>query len=183
MQIKELPSEYKVPKPYFSGVVVGDFVLLSGVGGIDPETDTVLPTLQQQAEMVYRRIVAGLKVAGTSPEYVIRRTTYLVDPIKNINWKATSTINELMTNHFEDERSQQIYSIIDKSRIMKMPLFFSLFTIHYSLSSNYPAVQVKHLSCYSRCFRKIYDKFRHAARIGKIMQQAVFKCNLFCLIT
>jgi len=85
MEIKEIkPSEYKVPKRYWRGVVVGDFVLLSGVGGIDPETDTVLPTIEEQAEMVYQRIVRSLKIAGTSPEYVIRRTTYLVDPQKNI---------------------------------------------------------------------------------------------------
>lgn len=85
MEIKEItPSEYKVPKRYWRGVVVGDLVLLSGTGGIDPETDTVLPTIEQQAEMVFQRIVRSLKVAGTSPEYVIRRTTYLVDPQKNI---------------------------------------------------------------------------------------------------
>lgn len=85
LEIKELtPSEYKVPKRYWRGVVVGDLVLLSGIGGIDPETDTVLPTLEEQTEMVYQRIVKSLKLAGTSPEYVMRRTTYLVDPQKNI---------------------------------------------------------------------------------------------------
>jgi len=85
MEIQEItPSEYKVPKRYWRGVVVGDFVLLSGTAGIDPETDTVLPTIEEQAEMVFQRIVRSLKVAGTSPEYVIRRTTYLVDPHKHI---------------------------------------------------------------------------------------------------
>ena len=34
--------------------------------------------------MVFQRIVRSLKVAGTSAEYVIRRTTYLVDPEKNV---------------------------------------------------------------------------------------------------
>lgn len=85
MEIKEItPSEYKVPKRYWRGVVVGDLVLLSGTGGIDPETDTVLPTIEEQAEMTFQRIVGSLKAAGTSPEYVIRRTTYLVDPHKNV---------------------------------------------------------------------------------------------------
>jgi 2-iminobutanoate/2-iminopropanoate deaminase len=85
MEIKQItPSEYKVPKRYWRGVVVGDLVLLSGTGGIDPETDTILPTIEEQAEMVFRRIVGSLKAAGTSPEHVIRRTTYLVDPLKNI---------------------------------------------------------------------------------------------------
>jgi 2-iminobutanoate/2-iminopropanoate deaminase len=85
MDIQEItPSEYKVPKRYWRGVVVGDLVLLSGTGGIDPETDTILPTIEEQAEMVFQRIVRSLKVAGTLPEYVIRRTTYLVDPHKNV---------------------------------------------------------------------------------------------------
>ena len=111
MQIKELPSEYRVPKPYSSGVVVGDLVLLSGVGGIDPETDTVLPTLQQQAEMVYRRIVAGLKVAGTSPEYVIRRTTYLVDPIKNIN-----TVNDMERKYLNHPKASSTVGVTELAR-------------------------------------------------------------------
>ncbi len=85
MEIKEItPSEYKVPKRYWRGVTVGDLVLLSGTAGIDPETDTVLSTLEEQTEMVFQRIVRSLKVAGSSPEHVIRRTTYLVDPLKNI---------------------------------------------------------------------------------------------------
>jgi len=111
MQIKELPSEYKVPKRYYRGVVVGDLVLLSGVGGIDPETDTVLPTLQQQAEMVYRRIVAGLKVAGTSPEYVIRRTTYLVDPIKNIN-----TVNDMERKYLNHPKASSTVGVTELAR-------------------------------------------------------------------
>ena len=111
MKIKELPSEYKVPKRYYRGVVVGDLVLLSGVGGIDPETDTVLPTLQQQAEMVYRRIVAGLKVAGTSPEYVIRRTTYLVDPIKNIN-----TVNDMERKYLKHPKASSTVGVTELAR-------------------------------------------------------------------
>jgi len=111
MQIKELPSEYKVPKRYYRGVVVGDLVLLSGVGGIDPETDTVLPTLQQQVEMVYQRIVRGLKAAGTSPEYVIRRTTYLVDPIKNIN-----TVNDMERKYLNHPKASSTVGVTELAR-------------------------------------------------------------------
>jgi len=56
------------------------------------------------------------------------------DDTRNINWKATSTLNKIMVNHFEDERSQQIYSIIDKSRIMKMP-FNDLSLVDYAINS------------------------------------------------
>lgn len=110
-EIKELPSEYKVPKRYYRGVVAGNLVLLSGIGGIDPETDTVLPTLEQQAEMVYQRIVKGLKVAGTSPEYVIRRTTYLVDPIKNIN-----TVNDMERKYLMHPRASSTVGVTELAR-------------------------------------------------------------------
>ena len=43
------------------------------------------------------------------------------DDIRNINWKATAKKNDLMVNQFQDEKSQPIYSVIDKGRVMKMP--------------------------------------------------------------
>lgn len=110
-EIKELPSEYKVPKRYYRGVVAGNLVLLSGIGGIDPETDMVLPTLEQQAEMVYQRIVKGLKVAGTSPEYVIRRTTYLVDPVKNIN-----TVNDMERKYLMHPKASSTVGVTELAR-------------------------------------------------------------------
>ncbi|PCI99031.1 MAG: DUF58 domain-containing protein [Flavobacteriales bacterium] len=57
------------------------------------------------------------------------------DDPRNINWKATSRTNELMINHYEEERSQQVYSIIDKSRIMKMP-FNGLTLVDYAINSS-----------------------------------------------
>jgi len=57
------------------------------------------------------------------------------DDTRNINWKATSTQNELMVNHYEDERSQQIYSIIDKSRVMKTP-FNGLTLVDYAINAS-----------------------------------------------
>jgi uncharacterized protein (DUF58 family) len=57
------------------------------------------------------------------------------DDVRNINWKATSTNNEVMVNVYEDERSQQIYSIIDKSRVMKMP-FNGLTLMDYAINAS-----------------------------------------------
>lgn len=56
------------------------------------------------------------------------------DDTRNINWKATSTMNKVMVNCYEDERSQQIYSIIDKSRVMKTP-FHGLTLVDYAINS------------------------------------------------
>jgi uncharacterized protein (DUF58 family) len=76
-----------------------------------------------------------MRKMGKSYEFDQIKAYVSGDDPRNINWKATSRINELMTNHFEDERSQQIYSIIDKSRIMKMP-FGGLTLVDYAINSS-----------------------------------------------
>jgi uncharacterized protein (DUF58 family) len=43
------------------------------------------------------------------------------DDYRTINWKATARKSGLMVNNFTDERSQQIYCLINKGRVMKMP--------------------------------------------------------------
>lgn len=56
------------------------------------------------------------------------------DDLRTVNWKATSRRNELMINQYQDERSQHIYSIIDKSRAMRMP-FNELSLLDYAINS------------------------------------------------
>lgn len=56
------------------------------------------------------------------------------DDIRTINWKATARRNTLMVNHYQDERSQHVYSIIDKGRTMKMP-FEGLSLLDYAINA------------------------------------------------
>lgn len=56
------------------------------------------------------------------------------DDVRDINWKATAKNNQLMVNQFQDEKSQPIYSIIDKGRVMKMP-FEQLSLLDYAINS------------------------------------------------
>lgn len=56
------------------------------------------------------------------------------DDIRNINWKATAKRNNLMVNQFQDEKSQPVYSVIDKGRIMKMP-FNNLSLLDYAINA------------------------------------------------
>ena len=39
------------------------------------------------------------------------------DDYRTINWKASARRHELMVNVYQDERSQQIYNVIDKGRV------------------------------------------------------------------
>ncbi|MXN90432.1 DUF58 domain-containing protein [Flavobacterium sp. Sd200] len=56
------------------------------------------------------------------------------DDIRTINWKATSKRNQLMVNQFQDERSQNVYMVIDKGRVMKMP-FNGLSLLDYAINA------------------------------------------------
>jgi uncharacterized protein (DUF58 family) len=56
------------------------------------------------------------------------------DDMRNINWKATAKKSDLMVNQFQDEKSQPVYSIIDKGRVMKMP-FNQLSLLDYAINA------------------------------------------------
>lgn len=56
------------------------------------------------------------------------------DDIRSINWKATARKSQLMVNNFSDEKSQQIYCLIDKGRVMKMP-FGGLSLLDYAINA------------------------------------------------
>lgn len=43
------------------------------------------------------------------------------DDYRSINWKATGRRASLMINQYQDEQAQQVYNIIDKSRVMRLP--------------------------------------------------------------
>ncbi|RDK87078.1 DUF58 domain-containing protein [Marinirhabdus gelatinilytica] len=56
------------------------------------------------------------------------------DDVRTVNWKATAKNARLMVNQFQDEKMQPVYSIIDTSRVMKMP-FNELKLIDYAINS------------------------------------------------
>lgn len=56
------------------------------------------------------------------------------DDYRTLNWKATARRGALMVNNFTDEKSQQVYCIIDKGRVMKMP-FEGLSLLDYAINA------------------------------------------------
>lgn len=56
------------------------------------------------------------------------------DDVRTINWKATGRRNQIMVNQYGDEKSQQIYAIIDKSRAMDLP-FNGLSLLDYAINT------------------------------------------------
>lgn len=56
------------------------------------------------------------------------------DDLRTVNWKATARKAQLMVNTYQDEKSQQVYSLIDKSRVMKMP-FAGMSLLDYAINA------------------------------------------------
>lgn len=65
--------------------------------------------------------VKKIRKIGQSTEFDQIKNYVGGDDIRTINWKATARKNSLMVNTYTDERSQNIYCVIDKSRVMRMP--------------------------------------------------------------
>lgn len=65
--------------------------------------------------------VKRIRKLGHSMEFEQIREYVPGDDYRTINWKATARKNGLMVNNYTDERSQQVYCIVNKGRVMKMP--------------------------------------------------------------
>lgn len=57
------------------------------------------------------------------------------DDIRTVNWKATSKKSELMVNQYQEERSQNVYALIDKSRNMQLQ-FEGMTMLDYAINSS-----------------------------------------------
>lgn len=71
---------------------------------------------------------------GHTMEFEQIKDYVLGDDIRNINWKATAKRGQLMVNQYQDEKSQPVYSVIDKGRVMKMP-FNGLSLLDYAINA------------------------------------------------
>ncbi|MGC1203935.1 MAG: DUF58 domain-containing protein [Flavobacteriaceae bacterium] len=72
---------------------------------------------------------------GHTMEFEQIKDYVLGDDLRTINWKATAKKNQLMVNQFQDEKSQPVYSVIDKGRVMKMP-FDGLTLLDYAVNAS-----------------------------------------------
>lgn len=66
------------------------------------------------------------------------------DDYRTINWRATARRHQLMINVYQDERSQQIYNVIDKGRVMQQTfngMTLLDYAINASLVLSYVAMQ------------------------------------------
>jgi uncharacterized protein (DUF58 family) len=79
--------------------------------------------------------VKKIRKLGHSLEFEQVKNYVAGDDYRTINWKATARRGELMTNLYTDEKSQHVYCVIDKSRVMKMP-FEGLSLLDYAINAS-----------------------------------------------
>ena len=79
--------------------------------------------------------IKRIRRIGQNSEFEQIKKYVAGDDIRTINWKATARKSEFMVNNFQDERSQQIYSLIDKGRVMQMP-FNGLSLLDYAINAS-----------------------------------------------
>lgn len=110
------------------------------------KTNMDVPAFPSIVQMKKYELLAFAKVSTTEGIKKVRRLGHSYefehiksyvqgDDIRSINWKATSRRNALMVNQYEDERSQQMYTIIDKSRVMHMP-FHGLTLLDHAINTS-----------------------------------------------
>ena len=114
-----------------------------GIKCEQPVTIPVYPSIIQMKKMELKAFskisnFAGIKKIrrlGHSYEFEQIKNYVPGDDYRSINWKATSRKADLMVNQYDDERAQQIYSIIDNSRSMRMP-FEDMSLLDYAVNTS-----------------------------------------------
>lgn len=81
---------------------------------------------------------AGIKKIrriGHNLEFELIKEYVPGNDFRTINWKASARRSALMVNHYQDERSQHVYSLIDKGRVMQMP-FNGMSLLDYAINAS-----------------------------------------------
>ena len=114
---------------------------------------------------------------GNSVEFEQIKEYVQGDDYRTINWKATARKSQLMVNTYVDEKSQQVFCLIDKSRNMKMPfegLTLLDYAINASLALSNVAIQ-KQDKAGLICFAEKIDSFvqpdRKQMQMETLLQQ------------
>jgi uncharacterized protein (DUF58 family) len=79
--------------------------------------------------------IKKIRRIGQSMEFEQIRNYVAGDDVRTVNWKATARRNTLMVNAYQDERSQAVYCLIDKGRVMQSP-FEGLTLLDYAINAS-----------------------------------------------
>jgi uncharacterized protein (DUF58 family) len=113
-------------------------------GKVVPVYPSFLQMRQYELLAIHNRLtevgVKRIRRVGHSLEFEQIRPYVAGDDPRSINWQATARRagtgagDALVVNHFQDERAQQVYCLIDKGRVMRMP-FDGLSLLDYAINA------------------------------------------------
>jgi uncharacterized protein (DUF58 family) len=118
-----------------------------------------------------------IRKIGQSVEFEQIREYVSGDDIRTINWKATARKGgHHMVNNYMDERSQQVYCIIDKGRVMKMP-FEGMTLLDYAINASLILTRVALLKqdraglvTFSETIGQVLPAERRAGQMNNILE-------------
>lgn len=117
--------------------------------------------------------IKKIRRAGHQTEFEQIKEYVKGDDYRTINWKASARRHQLMVNVYQDERSQQIYSVIDKGRMMQQAfrgMTLLDYAINASLVLSYVAIH-KEDKAGLVTFNQHFDSFVPASRQSGQMQR------------
>ncbi len=79
--------------------------------------------------------IKKIRRIGNNQEFELIRDYISGDDYRTINWKASARKSHFMVNQYQDEKSQQVYSLIDKGRVMQMP-FEGMSLLDYAINAS-----------------------------------------------
>lgn len=79
--------------------------------------------------------VKQIRRLGHTTEFEQIKDYVIGDDYRTVNWKATARSGQLMVNQYIDERAQNVYCLVDKSRLMKMP-FEGMSLLDYAINAS-----------------------------------------------
>lgn len=117
--------------------------------------------------------IKQIRQVGADTEFDQIKDYVQGDEYRHINWKASARAHSLKVNVYQQERSMQIYSLIDKGRMMQQmsgKLNLLEHSVNAALALSYVAVK-KEDKVGIASFSKEMDTYVPANRIGNQMQK------------
>lgn len=119
------------------------------------EQGTMLPVYPSFIQMrkyellaIHNKLTAGgikkIRRIGQTAEFDQIKEYVAGDDIRTVNWKATARRDKLMVNQYQDEKSQQVYCLVDMGRNMKMP-FERMALLDYAINASLVISNIAHL--------------------------------------
>ena len=79
--------------------------------------------------------IKRIRRIGNNTDFELIKDYIVGDDYRTINWRATARRHQLMVNVYQDERSQQVFSVIDKGRMMQQA-FEEMTLLDYAINAS-----------------------------------------------